>query len=260
MAKELEGHRRLVVSGEPLRPGSRRLGPSEAKYLAKVLRLKPGERLSLYDGLGHQAGAEITELSPKSALLWLEAPSQHRREGPYIRLWQAVIRPDKLDLLVRHATELGASEIAWVMSERSQGGFKPKDARLWAIIDDALRVSGRLFRPEMRAPVPFKALLEAPRADRSLMLTERSSKPALLALSKLPAQLEILIGPEGGLSPREEAEARAAGFEAVTLGSHTLRAETAALAALAVVSAAFHAEACHAEATPSAPQKAQTAS
>lgn len=224
--------RRLVLSDEVLAEGPLRLPAKAAHYLRDVLRLDAATKLELTDGAGRVATATIEHADKQSVVLRVSAPRIVPRPARSLTLIQCVAKGEKMDQIVRQTTELGVSRIVPVISERSVARSMGRQDRWRQIVDDAVRVSGRAWRPELRPVTAFADILAEPRATASWVFALDGATP--YAPSAAP-DLEVLVGPEGGLSSVEVEAARAAGFTSVTLGEHTLRAETAAAAVTALV-------------------------
>jgi 16S rRNA (uracil1498-N3)-methyltransferase len=223
----------------PLRaPGDLTLPPGAARHV-QVLRLQPGDALSLFDGSGPEWRAEVLAMGRAEVSVRLIEPFEPGRElARAVTL--AVVMPanDRMDFLVEKATELGAAALQPLMSERSvlrlAGERADKKRAHWqGVAIAAAEQCGRAV-PTRIEPVlglsAWLAALPAPGSDWRGLLSPRAAMP--LALPSQP-QATFLSGPEGGLSEAEEAAARACGFEAVSLGPRVLRADTAPLAVLA---------------------------
>jgi 16S rRNA (uracil1498-N3)-methyltransferase len=210
-------------------------------HIKDVLRLAPGATLRLSDGAGREADATL--LPGRETLLEVgrvdDAPAP---PGPRIRLAQAVGKGDKMDAVVRQATELGVEAIVPVLSARAVAERSGRLVRWQAIAEDAVRVSGRSRRPSIGTPIPLPAYLAHPRLELALVFAGGASLGLRAALERPAAgdglasmAVELLVGPEGGLDESELASAEAAGFTRVHLGPHNLRTETAGPAAIAAV-------------------------
>jgi 16S rRNA (uracil1498-N3)-methyltransferase len=220
--------RRLVLPEGFLSDGDHALPEDLAHYVRRVLRLKPQDELLLSDGAGQEADGIIVD---HGRVLIRNTQAAPAPLGPELTLIQGVGKGDKMDAVVRQATELGVRHIVPVLCERSVAQHQNRGSRWRAIAEDAVRVSGRARRPVIEAVIPLSELWDRPRAEKSLCLM--LDAPALMP-SKL-GSAEILIGPEGGLTAEELEKAQAGGFSLVHLGPHTLRTETAGPAVLAVL-------------------------
>jgi 16S rRNA (uracil1498-N3)-methyltransferase len=239
--------RRLHLPPEQLaaaKGGPVPLTAAQAHYLSKVLRLRPGDPVEVFDGLGSSwpAGVAAGPAAGEAALLLGERRAG--RSGPLdIWLAQALAKGDKLELVLQKATELGASRVlpfaaarsvVRLDEERGQG----KAERWRRIAQEAARQCGRADVPQVDAPLRFPELLELASADperRGLLLDPAEEAVRLSAAARGAGRLLLVIGPEGGLSPEEVSAARSAGLVSVSLGPLVLRTETAGLAALSVL-------------------------
>ncbi len=218
-----------------------------AKRFTKVLRLKSGERVEVFGGGRRLAGT--LQVGADTTLVELEELAAVP-DIPPATLAQAMTKTTKLEEVVRRAGELGAHDIVLFVAERTQGRLKDEKQRrallerLERISVDASRQCGRTSVCRVTGPLSF--------ADLCSHITQR---PALSVFGALDAALPltqflaqdterltnagalVVIGPEGGLSPSECAALEAAGATGVRLAAHTLRTETAGLAALAAIQA-----------------------
>jgi 16S rRNA (uracil1498-N3)-methyltransferase len=236
---------RVHVAG-PLAAGSRRtLEGDAANHIARVLRLRPGDALTLFDGGGGEHAARIEEFRKGAVIVTVGDRADAGRESPlHLTLAQGVSRGERMDWVVQKATELGVTRIVPVLTERSvvklDAGQSQRKLQHWqAIAVAACEQSGRNRIPEIAAPRGLHDLLSAmgPGATRLLL-----SPAGGLRLGQLPApegEVVVLIGPEGGLAQAEQRAALAAGFAAVRMGPRVLRTETAAVAALTLLQHRF---------------------
>jgi 16S rRNA (uracil1498-N3)-methyltransferase len=234
-----------VYVDAPLAAGERvALEGSAATHITRVLRLRPGDALTLFNGQGGEYAARITEARGGRLTVAVgEAQSVERESALSLTLAQGISRGERMDLVVQKATELGVCGIAPVFTERSVVRLSaPQAARKlehWrAIAVAACEQSGRNRVPQLRAPVPLADFLKAAAPGTRLLL----SPGGAVRIQDLPppaAVVTVLIGPEGGLTEAERESAVAAGFTPVRLGPRVLRTETAAIAALSVLQGAF---------------------
>lgn len=202
------------------------LPASIAHQVSRVLRLHDGERLLLLDGLGEAAlvgldAGQCTVLSRGAA----GGEPAHR-----LTIWQALLRGDHLEPVVRHGTEVGVAAFRLFVSDRCVvRELSPRRLeRLRSVAREAAEQSERGLVPEVGAPVPFAEVL----APASVLLFERDEAQRLSALDP-PSS--VVIGPEGGFAPAEAEAAVQAGMQVAGLGPRILRSETVAVAAAAVV-------------------------
>jgi 16S rRNA (uracil1498-N3)-methyltransferase len=229
----------------PLASGMRvTLQGSAAGHLTRVLRLRVGEALTVFNGAGGEYAASIEHAHAGRVAVAIGELRAIERESPLtLTLAQGVSRGERMDLVVQKATELGASGLAPVLAERSVVRLTAQQAerRLnhWrAIAIAACEQSGRNRLPAIASPVPLKDFLRT--SDGSMRLVLSPAATATLAdLPRLVSAVTVLIGPEGGLAEAEQEAAVAAGFKPVRLGPRVLRTETAAIAALTLLQREF---------------------
>ena len=248
MAREL---RRLLISPERLAAAASllELSAAEDHYVRRVLRLRSGDRLELVDGVGGLWSARLAAEARRGNGAQLQLEQAHgeplRREGrqPWpIRLGLAVPRRDP-ELVWRMATELGVDQLQPLLAERSsQRGAWPQE-RWRTILAEAAEQCERLWLPSLEPVQAAQAWLEGCGDGLRLIATTRreglNSLEAELASGTAAGStpISLAIGPEGGWSPAEEAQALAAGWRAVSLGTTILRSSTAAVAAVARLAA-----------------------
>jgi 16S rRNA (uracil1498-N3)-methyltransferase len=222
------------------------LPEAAAHHAAKVLRMGVGDAVTVFDGLGGEYAAVIMA-SARAVEVKLSAREAIEREAPFAaELIQGISAGDKMDFTVQKAVELGATAIHPVIAERSvvklAGERAEKRVQHWQqVAIAACEQCGRNRVPVVAAIEPLARSLAASMADSDsglvrLLLSPRAGLP-LREMPKPLGRVQLLIGPEGGFSESEELAARAAGFVAVSLGRRVLRTETAALGALAAMSA-----------------------
>jgi 16S rRNA (uracil1498-N3)-methyltransferase len=212
--------------------------PSErAHYLFRVLRLAPGAELRIFCGDGVEYQAIAVDTDPRRGRLAIrDAIRQESSAAFRLHLIQAVIKGDKLDFAVQKATELGVTDIWLTTTDRSE--VRPRDERRerrlqhWRrIVVAACEQCGRARLPRLHGPDPLPATLAAAGVQNLLML-----EPGAPPLADAPAaDTAIMIGPEGGFTDDERTMAVAAGATLMGLGDYVLRADTAPVAALAVL-------------------------
>ncbi len=234
-----------VYVDAPLTPGERvALQGSAATHITRVLRLRPGDALTLFNGHGGEYAASLAEArGGRLSVAVGEAQPIERESALGLTLAQGVSRGERMDLVVQKATELGVGGIAPVFTERSVVRLSvPQAARKlehWrAIAVGACEQSGRNRLPQLSAPVPLADFLKAPAPGTRLLLSPGGAL-RIQDLARPAGAVTVLIGPEGGLTEAERASAVAAGFTPVRLGPRVLRTETAAIAALSVLQSAF---------------------
>jgi 16S rRNA (uracil1498-N3)-methyltransferase len=230
-----------------LAPGARvELPEASAHHAIKVLRLAAGDAAKVFDGQGGEYTGVIS-VAGRKVEVKLGGFDSVERESPFAaELFQGISAGDKMEFTVQKAVELGVAAIHPVLAERSvvklAGERADKRVMHWQqIAIAACEQCGRNRVPGIAAIESLTQSLAACMADKDtksvrLLLSPRAERP-LRDLPRPAGKVQLLIGPEGGFSEGEELAARAAGFVAVSLGRRVLRTETAALGALAAMSA-----------------------
>lgn len=223
-----------------------------ARRLTLVLRLKPGAPVRVFNARDGEWRARLVEQGKRAAALAVEMRLRGARLGPDIDLFFAPVKRDATDLIVEKATELGVRRIAPVITARTIAETVRVD-RLALIAQSAAEQTERFDLPEIAPPAPLARSLNAWDAARPLIYADEQgdeadaawggetgrARPILdVATALSTTKLALLIGPEGGFTPDERRALRAAPFVTpVSLGPRILRAETAVIAALAVLQA-----------------------
>jgi 16S rRNA (uracil1498-N3)-methyltransferase len=227
---------RLFVR-QPLSEGAAiPLDSAQSNYLGNVLRMSTGRELLVFDGHSGEWLARISDATKKHMTLRVEHRTRDPETIPDVWLAFAPVKRAQTDWLVEKATELGAAKLLPVMTRRTLAE-RVKLKRLEAIAIEAAEQCGRTRLPEIREPQYLAQFLETRDTERMLFFADESGgEPAAGAFK--PGAAIILIGPEGGFAEEERALIRAAPNSlAISLGPRILRAETAALAALAIYTA-----------------------
>jgi|HubBroStandDraft_2_1064218.scaffolds.fasta_scaffold63415_1 16S rRNA (uracil1498-N3)-methyltransferase len=233
--------KRLVVEG------------SAANHITRVLRLRSGDLLTVFDGSGGEFGARIEEFRKDSVVVTVEEHRPLDRESPLpLTLAQGISRGERMDWVIQKATELGTSRIVPLFTKRSMVRLDERQAERklqhWrAIAIAACEQCGRNKIPELAAPVDFFDVLPADDSGAMRLLLSPTGNLRIEDLAEVGQDLApgvrkgitVLIGPEGGLEEVEQEAALAAGFKAVQLGPRVLRTETAAIAALTIIQRYF---------------------
>jgi len=207
------------------------LDAAQANYLGNVMRLGIGAELLLFDGQSGEWLARVSDAGRKSMSLTVERRTREAESVPDIWLAFAPVKRAQTDWLVEKATELGAARLVPVMTQRTVAERVRLD-RLESIAIEAAEQCGRTRVPQILAPMPLRRLVEELDPARHFYFAdENGGEPLTSAYEEGPAV--ILVGPEGGFTEEERAFVRASGATAISLGPRILRAETAALAAIA---------------------------
>ncbi len=226
---------RVKVGGFPLEGMTLTLEGAEIRHL-HVLRLKVGDEVTVFDGLGLEYRAGLLELTSFAAALELLEKIENDRETPQpITLAIALLKGDKLSDVVRAATELGVARVQLLKTQYADvpdiGANKLE--RLRRIAEEASKQSRRAVTPQILEPIALKALLEV----KNGFVAHPGSAVTLLERLHWNAPLWLASGPEGGFSEPEINLLETRGFTAISLGKRILRAETAPLALLGAIAA-----------------------
>lgn len=226
----------------PLTPGQLLELPAGAARHVQVLRLQPGGVITLFNGDGGEYQATVTRMGRSDVQVEVGVHDPVEREAARdVHLLAGITANERMDWLVEKATELGVTSITPLTAERSvlklKGERADKKHSHWqAVAVAAAEQCGRNRVPLIHAACSLSEWLAQPTADgKRCMLSLAEGTQPLSPAVQGDAPLVVLSGPEGGLSPSEEAQALAAGFAPVTLGARVLRAETAPLAVLAAI-------------------------
>ncbi len=228
---------------QALAPGSALDLPPGAARHVQVLRLQPGAPLVLFDGRGGEWRAVVRHMGRSDVQVVLESHDPVEREARRaVHLAVGMPANERMDWLVEKATELGAASIQPLLAQRSVvrlAGERAgrKQAHWHGVAVAACEQCGRNRVPVVHPPLELAAWLqtvaEAPAAGQRWVLSLDAGAERNLPAQDAAEPITLLSGPEGGLTPAEEAAARAAGFRPLSLGERVLRAETAPLVALA---------------------------
>lgn len=218
-----------------------RLDGDQARYVGRVLRLRPGDSLRVFNGDDGEFAAQLQKVTKSSAELLVEGTVDTVTESALkLHLVQGISRGERMDFVVQKATELGVKRITPVLTE--YGVVKLDENRAakrrdhWqAVAESACEQSGRIRPPLIDAPIALNTWFGmSPRETDTDLILRPGAATALTAIEAPATKVCLLIGPEGGFSGQEYDDAELAGFRAVSLGPRVLRTETAALAAVAV--------------------------
>ena len=207
------------------------LDTGQANYLGNVLRLKEGDGVLVFDGVSGEWLARIARAGKKRMTLVAQCKTREPETIPDVWLAFAPVKRAQTDWLVEKATELGAAKLIPVMTRRTTAERVRLD-RLESIAIEAAEQCGRTVLPQISDPITLKSLIEREPSRRLYFADEGGGELAAIAFQPGPSL--ILTGPEGGFTDEERSAIRAApNAVPVSLGPRILRAETAALAALA---------------------------
>jgi len=218
----------------------------EAEHLTRVLRLGPGDTVTIFDGRGHEFLGKVLAAEPRGVRVHVLSRVEPATEAAVpLTLVQAVLKADKMDDIVRDGVMLGVAAIQPIITARTEATVAAlvRGGRLdrWKRVAVAsVKQSRRAVVPEIHGPLTFESWLDEPQAAAILMLVEPGASAQAQPLSSLrgqhvPADAAIVVGPEGGWTDAEWSAARARGVRLVTLGHRTLRADAVPVAAISVL-------------------------
>ncbi|MEK6280619.1 MAG: 16S rRNA (uracil(1498)-N(3))-methyltransferase [Acidobacteriota bacterium] len=226
------------------------LAADEARYLREVLRLKVGDEVYVFNGEGKEFQCRIEESRRDTATLQIIAEVTPARSESQLELTLAValLKGEKFDLVVQKATELGVTRIVPVVTKladirlRDTSDAAKRVLRWQRIALEAAKQSGRAVVPEVEKPVAVESLIRSTDSVGAIMFSERDGQSLPEAREAMPCNivsLTALVGSEGGWTDQEIRLAKEAKWLVVTLGGRTLRAETAAITAAALLQHLF---------------------
>ncbi|MDR2220100.1 MAG: 16S rRNA (uracil(1498)-N(3))-methyltransferase [Methylobacillus sp.] len=225
-----------------LAPGARlELPENAARHAARVLRLKPGDAVTLFNGDGHDYAAELIRVTKDSVTARVHEQRQGARESPLdVTLAQCISSGERMDFTLQKSVELGISRIQPLAAERSvvklSGERAEKRVQHWQnVVIAACEQSGRARVPEVLPPVPLLHWLGVSQDFALKLMLDPHAERCLHDLQKPDGAICLLTGCEGGFAPGEISAALHAGYTGVKLGPRILRTETAGLAALAAM-------------------------
>jgi 16S rRNA (uracil1498-N3)-methyltransferase len=234
---------RIYTPGELRSAESVRLQGTAAAHVSRVLRLRGGDPVTLFNGDGWEYPGTISASGSGFVQVEVSERVAGIAQSPLaLTLAQGVARGERMDMVMQKATELGVARIVPLLTERSVVRLDEKQGQRklahWkAVTIAACEQSGRSLLPLVEAPLSLDEwLAQEPAPARRLTLAP-GARQSLRDLGGTWRDAALLIGPEGGLTDAEQARAAHAGYEACSLGRRVLRTETAALAALAVLQA-----------------------
>lgn len=216
--------------------------PAQANYLRNVLRLGTGDRILLFNGRDGEWRAEVADAGKRAMMLAVQNQARPQDNGPDIDYLFAPLKRARLDYMVEKATEMGVARLRPVLTRRTTPERVNLD-RMRSHAIEAAEQCGILRIPEVRPPERLERVIATWDAARHLVFCDEDSEEAcpFTALARIaPGPLAVLIGPEGGFDPAErELLVGRPYVTRISLGPRILRADTAAVAALALVNAAL---------------------
>ena len=229
-----------IYTHSPLSEGTHtELDENAAQHVGRVLRMQAGQELRLFNGDGQDYPATITEAGKKRVEVLVGAPETNHTESPLqITLGQTLSKGDRMDYAVQKAVEMGATCIVPLTTERCEvklkGDREDKRLRHWqSVAVSAAEQCGRARVPDILPIMTVAQWLEHSRGAGLRLVLHHRTEQSLESMTK-PNQVALMIGPEGGLTADEIAQAEQEGFLPVALGPRVLRTETAPVAAMSL--------------------------
>ncbi len=217
------------------------LAGDEAQHCGRVMRKQPGDTIEIFDGAGRVAACEITYVSKSEVQAKITTETRVEPFQTAIHLLPTLIKAEPFEWLLEKAVELGAASIQPVITERTvvhldAAQTEKKLAKWRRHMIESAKQCHTPFLPELKTPIAFAASLKQDAGFKLIpALSEQTRRLKQALPAAKPSSVAVLIGPEGDFTPEEEAEAFKAGFVPITLGPLVLRAETAAIATLAIL-------------------------
>lgn len=257
---------RIILKKEEIKGNRITLSGEKARYLISVLRCSAGDELQVFDGEGSLYKSKIAGIENKKVIIDLLERISLNAESPLnLTLVQGILKGEKMDMVIQKATELGVKEIIPAVTERSQIRHTRKVDRWRKIAEEASKQSGRTMIPVVHEPLEYRNALwvmcdeykkfllthhDLPITDyvlRGFIFWEEGGLPLKEAIHQFTqfrdesltgftdSPIHLLIGPEGGFTKEEVSLAVSKELIAVSLGKRILRAETAAISAVALI-------------------------
>lgn len=205
------------------------------RQIVSVLRMKVGDVLSLCPNDGSELECVITEITKSAILGSIQKTNVGKPLRPSLVVCAAVTKRDTFEWVLQKCTELGAVEFIPILTERVVKKVKDIPQRWHDIVREASEQSGRMILPELFDPMSFSAALEHTKSRERIVLHESLGKLTGMPPVREMDHVALFVGPEGGFSEKEIAEAKAAGCVVAQLGPLVLRAETAAVVGTAMI-------------------------
>ena len=221
---------------------------SEHHHLSRVVRKKQGDKVSLFTEKGENFTARIDKIEQSKTILTIIETGHQKESGMKIILAPSLVKSKALELILQKSTELGVSCFVPVVAERSVVKIidktKKKINRWNRIVLSASKQCGRTSPPIIEKPLPLEKFLDIKKARVKIFLDEKGGEclrdfiynPRKDNPNKIPSSMIILLGPEGGWTEKEKQDIVHHGYQAVSLGRNILRAETAAISCVAIIS------------------------
>jgi 16S rRNA (uracil1498-N3)-methyltransferase len=236
---------RFFVDPENITEGTALLDGSEYEHLTRVLRLKTGDTIEVFDGTGNSFKARVMSISDRVVKSEIIGENKTKTESDIkITLFQGLTKSNKMDYIVQKTTELGITRIVPIETtntvvKNAVKHWENRQKRWQRIALEAAKQCGRCVIPKINDVILFeKALEQSSDNDLSIMPYEKERSSNLKSIIKSKTNqnsISVFIGPEGGFTPKEIKLAIEAGIKPVTLGPRILRTETAGIAVVSII-------------------------
>ncbi len=237
--------RRFIFSPNQQNGQNVLLDHAESMHIEKVLRLGNGEMIELVDGSGTVYSAEIIRCGDQIEVKILESRVAKENDDGEIWLSQGIVKPKNMELLLQKCTELGVARFTPMISKRCQGNLvthaKKKRERWQKIIDEACKQSHRVKPMVLDQVTIMEEVLSMTQGHQEvvkLLFWEKETSANLADIPRIHSPntiFQLIVGPEGGFSEEEVETISQQGFQTISLGNRVLRAETGAIAAVAII-------------------------
>lgn len=228
-------HDRFYTPETLIDGGLIQLSEEESIHLAKVMRHEEGDLVELCNGLGSLAEAKVEKILKRSVQLRVLSTRLFAPRTIEICLRVAHLPHKLIDLVIEKGCELGVNRFSLYSSERGKPALSPShQERLQKIAISSLKQSGNLYLPLIEEIGPLSGWKSLPPGS---LFGSLGDAPSLLEVYKAPLSTTLIIGPQSGLTPKEESRLRSLGAKPVSLNAHVLRAETAAIAGASLLTA-----------------------
>lgn len=239
--------RRFAIAPDRIVDGRVSFDALESRHLTRALRLRPGDTVIASDGAGHDYTVRLDSVGARATGTVLDVAARGSESPLAITLLQAVPKGDKMETIVRAATELGAARVQPVVTSRTVvrlgAAAAASRAERWRrVAREAAKQCGRAIVPEVAAPAPLAACLPTARDHELAVCLWEGAAPALASVLERAGPLRrvaVLVGPEGGLDAAEVDAAAREGWRVASLGPRILRTETAGPAMVAILQTRF---------------------
>ena len=214
---------------------------SEARHIKTVLRMRIGNKVELFDGMGSRIAGQITRVGSREVVIRILSHRTESQDTAPLTLVQAMLKGKKMEMLIQKATEPGVHTFIPLITRYCEKQARSERGERWQrIMLEACKQCGRPVPMQIMKPVLLEQLSLPTDCNRIMAWEDEDSRPLTSDLFYDNTPTTLLIGPEGGFHPSEISHCRDLGFNTVSLGSRILRAETAAIATVAIIQHLTH--------------------